>query len=92
MTGSAVVSWAMGKFRNNPAIWCPQEKVVVPGQYSKQKLVLGTHTSEGEQNYLMLAEVRLHATRAAVSTARSSLRGVSRNTSCHTPHTCAAPH
>jgi len=37
---------------------CTQEKVVVPGQYSKQKLVLGTHTSEGEQNYLMLAEVR----------------------------------
>ena len=30
-----------------------------PGRYSKQKLVLGTHTSEGEQNYLMLAEVRL---------------------------------
>lgn len=26
---------------------------------SKQKLVLGTHTSEGEQNYLMLAEVAL---------------------------------
>lgn len=28
------------------------------GKYSKQKMVLGTHTSEGEQNYLMLAEVR----------------------------------
>ena len=28
------------------------------GRYSKQKMVLGTHTSEGEQNYLMLAEVR----------------------------------
>lgn len=27
------------------------------GRYSKQKMVLGTHTSEGEQNYLMLAEV-----------------------------------
>jgi histone-binding protein RBBP4 len=26
---------------------------------SKQKLVLGTHTSEGEQNYLMIAEVAL---------------------------------
>ena len=36
---------------------CLQEKVVEPGRYSKQKLVLGTHTSEGEQNYLMLAEV-----------------------------------
>jgi histone-binding protein RBBP4 len=31
---------------------------VVPGQdYSKQKLILGTHTSDNEQNYLMLAEV-----------------------------------
>ena len=37
---------------------------MVPGQYSKQKLVLGTHTSEGEQNYLMLAEV---CARSAVS-------------------------
>ena len=26
--------------------------------YSKQKMVLGTHTSDGEQNYLMVAEVR----------------------------------
>jgi histone-binding protein RBBP4 len=29
------------------------------GSSSRQKLVLGTHTSEGEQNYLMLAEARL---------------------------------
>jgi histone-binding protein RBBP4 len=27
--------------------------------FSKQKLILGTHTSEGEQNYLMIAEVQL---------------------------------
>jgi histone-binding protein RBBP4 len=34
------------------------EKEVVPGQdYSKQRLILGTHTSDNEQNYLMLAEV-----------------------------------
>lgn len=26
---------------------------------SKQQLILGTHTSEGEQNYLMRAEVQL---------------------------------
>ena len=26
---------------------------------AKQKLILGTHTSEGEQNYLMIAEVAL---------------------------------
>lgn len=37
---------------------CTQEKEDVGGKYSKQKMVLGTHTSEGEQNYLMLAEVR----------------------------------
>lgn len=29
------------------------------GKMTKQRLVLGTHTSEGEQNYLMLAEVAL---------------------------------
>mmetsp|Transcript_16441 Transcript_16441/g.35544 ORF Transcript_16441/g.35544 Transcript_16441/m.35544 type:complete len:418 (+) Transcript_16441:210-1463(+) len=39
--------------------WLP-EKEVVPGKdYSKQKLILGTHTSDGEQNYLMIAEVQL---------------------------------
>ena len=27
--------------------------------YSQQRLILGTHTSESEQNYLMIAEVRL---------------------------------
>eukprot|EP00199_Chlamydomonas_sp_CCMP681_P002199 CAMPEP_0119104578 /NCGR_PEP_ID=MMETSP1180-20130426/2764_1 /TAXON_ID=3052 ORGANISM="Chlamydomonas cf sp, Strain CCMP681" /NCGR_SAMPLE_ID=MMETSP1180 /ASSEMBLY_ACC=CAM_ASM_000741 /LENGTH=416 /DNA_ID=CAMNT_0007089385 /DNA_START=52 /DNA_END=1302 /DNA_ORIENTATION=- len=40
--------------------WLPQEKELTAGkEYSKQKLVLGTHTSEGEQNYLMIAEVQL---------------------------------
>ncbi len=34
-----------------------QGKEDVGGRYSKQKMVMGTHTSEGEQNYLMLAEV-----------------------------------
>lgn len=28
-------------------------------EYSTQKLLLGTHTSENEQNYLMLADVHL---------------------------------
>ena len=31
----------------------------VGSQVSKQNLILGTHTSEGEQNYLMRAEVQL---------------------------------
>lgn len=38
----------------------PQDKVVLPGRdYSTQKVILGTHTSEGEQNHLMIAEVEL---------------------------------
>ena len=38
----------------------PQDKEIVEGKdYSKQKLVLGTHTSDNEQNYLMIAEVQL---------------------------------
>ena len=40
-----------------------QDKEEVDGRYSKQKMVLGTHTSEGEQNYLMLAEVQLGTVR-----------------------------
>lgn len=34
-----------------------QGKEIVNNKYSKQKMILGTHTSEGEQNYLMIAEV-----------------------------------
>lgn len=29
------------------------------GEYSVEKLILGTHTSEGEQNHLMIAEARI---------------------------------
>lgn len=37
-----------------------QEKTVDKDKKSaKQRLILGTHTSEGEQNYLMIAEVAL---------------------------------
>jgi histone-binding protein RBBP4 len=35
-------------------------EIVADKDYSKQKMVLGTHTSDGEQNYLMIAEVRLY--------------------------------
>jgi len=39
--------------------WLP-DKVEPPGKdYSTQRLILGTHTSDNEQNYLMIAEVRL---------------------------------
>ncbi|KAK9797399.1 hypothetical protein WJX73_003950 [Symbiochloris irregularis] len=38
--------------------WLP-DRTDIEGRYSKQHLILGTHTSEGEQNYLMKAEVHL---------------------------------
>lgn len=41
--------------------WLP-DRVELPGKdYSTQKLILGTHTSENEQNYLMIAEVQVRA-------------------------------
>ena len=40
---------------------CPlqQKEQDASSKHSKQHLLLGTHTSEGEQNYLMRAEVTL---------------------------------
>jgi len=39
--------------------WLP-DRVTAPGKdYSVQRLILGTHTSDNEQNHLMIAEVRL---------------------------------
>jgi hypothetical protein len=39
--------------------WLP-DRVEPPGKdYSVQKLILGTHTSENEQNHLMIAEVQV---------------------------------
>lgn len=49
--------------------WLP-EKEEVDGRYTKQKMVMGTHTSEGEQNYLMLAEVHLPVADAEADIAR----------------------
>ncbi len=39
--------------------WMPDAKLSEKKDYQTQRLVLGTHTSEGEQNYLMLAEVKV---------------------------------
>lgn len=39
--------------------WLPTKEFVTDKGYSKQRLLLGTHTSENEQNYLMIAEVQL---------------------------------
>jgi histone-binding protein RBBP4 len=46
--------------------WLP-DKVSIPDKdYTIQRLLLGTHTSEGEQNYLQIGEVRLPVDTAAV--------------------------
>jgi len=39
--------------------WLPDKKVQPGKDYSSQRMVLGTHTSDNEQNHLMIAEVRL---------------------------------
>lgn len=40
--------------------WLPGRREDAGGRdYSKQRMVLGTHTSDNEQNYLMVAEVQL---------------------------------
>eukprot|EP00898_Chlorokybus_atmophyticus_P003487 jgi/Chlat1/4139/Chrsp269S03967 len=39
--------------------WLPERTEPQGKDYSVQKLILGTHTSDNEQNYLMLAEVQL---------------------------------
>ncbi|KAJ9529641.1 hypothetical protein QJQ45_014414 [Haematococcus lacustris] len=39
--------------------WLPDKEVQDGKDYSKQKMILGTHTSDNEQNYLMVAEVQL---------------------------------
>ncbi|KAF5764854.1 putative histone-binding protein RBBP4 [Helianthus annuus] len=39
--------------------WLPDRDEPAGKDYSVQKLILGTHTSENEPNYLMLAQVQL---------------------------------
>lgn len=39
--------------------WLPGKDVSTEGGYSVQKLLLGTHTSDAEQNYVMVATVQL---------------------------------
>lgn len=40
-------------------MWLQNKEEVPDKNYSKQKMLLGTHTSEEEQNHLLLAEVHL---------------------------------
>jgi len=49
--------------------WLPDVQVPSGADYSIQQLLLGTHTSEEEQNYLMVAEVRIPASGVAASAA-----------------------
>lgn len=39
--------------------WLPGSKPVAGKEYAEHKLILGTHTSDSEQNHLMIATVRL---------------------------------
>ena len=39
--------------------WLPDKRAVAGKDHSVHRLVLGTHTTDGEQNYLMIAEARL---------------------------------
>ena len=39
--------------------WLPDSRKPPNKDYSVHKLILGTHTNDGDQNYLMIAEVRL---------------------------------
>jgi histone-binding protein RBBP4 len=39
--------------------WLPDKKINQAKECSLQRLILGTHTSDAEQNYLMIAEVHL---------------------------------
>ena len=39
--------------------WLPDKRPVPGKDYSVHRLILGTHTTDGEQNYLMIGEVKL---------------------------------
>ena len=39
--------------------WMPDSRKPPNKDYSVHKLLLGTHTTDGDQNYLLIAEVRL---------------------------------
>jgi len=47
--------------------WQPEQKVNPTKDYSTQNIIMGTHTAEGEQNHLMLAEVRIPLENAPIN-------------------------
>mmetsp|Transcript_181 Transcript_181/g.576 ORF Transcript_181/g.576 Transcript_181/m.576 type:complete len:425 (+) Transcript_181:177-1451(+) len=50
--------------------WLPVKKSATGADHSIQKLLLGTHTSEGEQNHLMIADVKMPNENAEVDGSR----------------------
>ena len=52
--------------------WLPKREEPAGKDYSIQQLILGTHTSENEQNYLMRAEVQLPLEDADVDAAATT--------------------
>lgn len=50
--------------------WLPSKRERTGGEYSVEKLILGTHTSDGEQNHLMIAEARIPNDNAEVDTTK----------------------
>lgn len=50
--------------------WLPFKRERTAGEYSVEKLILGTHTSDGEQNHLMIAEARIPNDNAEVDTSK----------------------
>lgn len=51
------------------------------GEYSVERLILGTHTSDGEQNHLMIAEVRIPNDNAEIDTTKYHESGMLKLTS-----------
>eukprot|EP00761_Pharyngomonas_kirbyi_P013919 gb/GECH01013949.1/.p1 GENE.gb/GECH01013949.1/~~gb/GECH01013949.1/.p1 ORF type:complete len:547 (+),score=121.73 gb/GECH01013949.1/:1-1641(+) len=46
--------------------WLPGAPDVKDKEFKKHRMILGTHTSQAEQNYLMLAEVQLPSSQAEI--------------------------
>lgn len=57
--------------------WLPTKRERTGGEYSVEKLILGTHTSDGEQNHLMIAEVRIPNDNAEVDSGKYTEGGTS---------------
>ncbi len=50
--------------------WLPEKKVLPGSKFAEHKMILGTHTSEGEPNYLMIARINVPLPTAQVTSAK----------------------